>query len=100
MTDTTTPGGRTAPIPDAEFQREFEAWLNSMDTVDAARMLQVLTTNPSWLGALRAERVYMLTRGHTYDHVAALLGVGANAVNKAVTAHNRRTQPPTSERAL
>jgi hypothetical protein len=71
-----------------------------MDTIHVARMLQVLTTNPGWLGALRAERVYMLTRDHTYDHVAAQLGVGVNAVNKAVTAHRRRANAPTDERGL
>lgn len=102
MTDTTSPAAAVpTPIPDADLRRQFQAWLDDMDPVRAARMLQMLTTTPSWLGQLRVERVYALTRAHTYDEVAALLGVGFHAINKAVKTHRRQhtstqTTRPTS----
>jgi hypothetical protein len=98
VTDSAAPADQPASTPTQtsapDYQLEFETWLDGLDPLHATLMLQVLTTNPSWLGALRAERVHQLTRHESYDQVAAELGVGRDAIRKAVKAHNRRTTPP------
>jgi hypothetical protein len=97
MTDTAI--GQTAETEPAwmvQARGKFAQWLDEMDDLDAARMLQMLTTHPHprWLGELRAAKVFRLSREHEYKTLAAQLAVSRDAINKAVTAHNRRSASP------
>lgn len=99
MTDTATgqpsdAGAATEPAWMEQARREFAQWLDEKDELDAARMLQMLTTHPRWLGELRAAAVHGLTRDYEYKALGAELGVSRDAINKAVTAHNRRSAHP------
>lgn len=99
MTNTATgqpSNAATEPAWMEQAQREFAQWLDEMDELGAARMLQMLTTHPRWLGELRAAVVYGLTRDPQYDYktLGVELGVSRDAINKAVTAHNRQATHP------
>lgn len=67
---------------------ELVAWFDAMDRTDAARLLQLIVTDPK-IGELRNRYLWELTRFHTYDEVSEATGASLPAINKAVTAHKK-----------
>jgi hypothetical protein len=75
------------------------ACLGAMSALERAYAWRVLLDQDTVqaISGMGHEAVHQLTRAATYDDVGALLGIGRDAVKKAVTRHNRTTAAAAAE---